>query len=276
MLTGFSRGPILSGLREQARLSFCFYSCRGGCTTWLETSGGTTHEADLSAQASAPEAQPWVLCADVQPGWARSSGSSPSEGTQASFGLASVSDRLEDPHETQGLRSGLSSGAISGGAAPGSVFSQAPTARASRGLLRQQEARVGGCPQPRATASARGLSLEPGEACHPMGLDTSGPSCGPGCGLPGSGEDVSQLGGTGKPDSGGLRPGLFSRGAVLLITMYQAVSRYTPAVCRFTPTCSEYARQAILRHGFLKGGWMAARRLGRCHPFHPGGHDPVP
>ncbi|MDR0534764.1 MAG: membrane protein insertion efficiency factor YidD [Puniceicoccales bacterium] len=46
--------------------------------------------------------------------------------------------------------------------------------------------------------------------------------------------------------------------------------------CRFTPTCSEYARQAILRHGVLRGGWLALKRLLRCNPFFPGGVDEVP
>ena len=61
-----------------------------------------------------------------------------------------------------------------------------------------------------------------------------------------------------------------------LIRIYQRfLSRWTPAACRFSPTCSEYAAQAILRHGPARGLGMALWRLCRCHPFHPGGYDPV-
>ncbi len=48
------------------------------------------------------------------------------------------------------------------------------------------------------------------------------------------------------------------------------------AACRFHPTCSEYARQAVLEHGFFQGSWLGLKRLFRCHPFHPGGYDPIP
>jgi putative membrane protein insertion efficiency factor len=54
------------------------------------------------------------------------------------------------------------------------------------------------------------------------------------------------------------------------------VSPLLPPACRFTPTCSEYAGQAVLRHGVRRGLAMAVRRLARCHPFHAGGPDPVP
>ncbi len=61
------------------------------------------------------------------------------------------------------------------------------------------------------------------------------------------------------------------------IRAYQAgLSPLLPASCRFTPTCSEYARQAVELHGAAKGSWLAVKRIGRCHPFGGQGHDPVP
>ena len=62
-----------------------------------------------------------------------------------------------------------------------------------------------------------------------------------------------------------------------LIRGYQIVlSPVLPPSCRFHPSCSQYALEAVTRHGALKGGWLAARRLARCRPFQPGGYDPVP
>jgi len=57
----------------------------------------------------------------------------------------------------------------------------------------------------------------------------------------------------------------------------RCISPYTPACCRFTPTCSAYAQEAITKYGALKGGWLSLRRLLKCHPFYKGDHyDPVP
>jgi uncharacterized protein len=54
------------------------------------------------------------------------------------------------------------------------------------------------------------------------------------------------------------------------------ISPLLPPMCRFEPTCSVYAMQAVEKHGVLRGFWLAVRRLARCHPFNPGGWDPVP
>ena len=62
-----------------------------------------------------------------------------------------------------------------------------------------------------------------------------------------------------------------------LVKFYQyCISPYTPPACRFTPTCSQYAVEALKKYGSIKGGWLTLKRLSRCHPWGGSGYDPVP
>ncbi len=75
--------------------------------------------------------------------------------------------------------------------------------------------------------------------------------------------------------------GALDRAAVavllVLIRIYQIVlSPFVGRFCRFQPTCSRYTAEALRRHGFWRGSWLGARRIGRCHPFGGSGYDPVP
>jgi len=64
---------------------------------------------------------------------------------------------------------------------------------------------------------------------------------------------------------------------IFFIKVYQkTISRILPPTCRFYPSCSEYGVQALQKYGVFKGSWLTIKRIGRCHPFHPGGYDPVP
>ena len=64
---------------------------------------------------------------------------------------------------------------------------------------------------------------------------------------------------------------------IFLIKVYQrTLSRVLPPSCRFYPSCSEYGVQALQKYGIFKGGWLTVKRIARCHPFNPGGYDPVP
>jgi putative membrane protein insertion efficiency factor len=64
---------------------------------------------------------------------------------------------------------------------------------------------------------------------------------------------------------------------IAFVRMYQVgLSPLLPASCRYYPSCSAYAITALEKHGAVRGAWLAVRRIARCHPFHPGGYDPVP
>jgi hypothetical protein len=70
---------------------------------------------------------------------------------------------------------------------------------------------------------------------------------------------------------------LLAKPFIWLVRGYQLfISPFVPPSCRFHPTCSHYAIEALQKHGAIHGLWLAIRRLVRCHPWHPGGHDPVP
>ncbi|MCK4235741.1 MAG: membrane protein insertion efficiency factor YidD [Candidatus Krumholzibacteria bacterium] len=67
-----------------------------------------------------------------------------------------------------------------------------------------------------------------------------------------------------------------TKAGLLAVRIYRlTISPYHPPVCRYTPSCSEYAEIALMRHGPFKGAWMALCRIARCNPFSPGGYDPV-
>jgi len=78
------------------------------------------------------------------------------------------------------------------------------------------------------------------------------------------------------PDASRGETGLWVRGLVRLVRIYQACRGGRPSPCRYWPTCSAYAVEALERHGSARGSWLALRRVSRCHPWGGQGVDPVP
>jgi uncharacterized protein len=76
--------------------------------------------------------------------------------------------------------------------------------------------------------------------------------------------------------AGGARSALARLARAVILAYRYGVSPLLGPRCRFYPSCSAYALEAIERHGALRGAWLATQRIGRCHPWHPGGYDPVP
>ena len=74
----------------------------------------------------------------------------------------------------------------------------------------------------------------------------------------------------------GIRPSLPARLLMLPIRAWRLISVHLPPRCRFHPSCSQYALEALTVHGAARGSWLAVKRVGRCHPWHDGGLDPVP
>ncbi len=73
------------------------------------------------------------------------------------------------------------------------------------------------------------------------------------------------------------KPSLIAKIAMGFVRIYQTgISPFLPATCRYQPTCSHYTLEALKRYGFFKGSWLAAKRIGSCHPWGGKGHDPVP
>jgi len=73
-----------------------------------------------------------------------------------------------------------------------------------------------------------------------------------------------------------MKRSLPTRGLLRTINLYQRLTAHRPSPCRYVPSCSEYAREALESHGAARGSWLSARRLSRCHPFGGFGFDPVP
>ncbi|HEX8235325.1 MAG TPA: membrane protein insertion efficiency factor YidD [Abditibacteriaceae bacterium] len=136
--------------------------------------------------------------------------------------------------------------------------------------------------EPRGLEEAGGLEPDSAKASgiEPSNLDVSKRESHEGLGVAPVGN--SEFGNSQSTNAGAEAEGpqpvsWLAQGAMLAIRFYQrCVSPFTPPSCRFYPSCSHYAYGSIRRFGLWRGGWMGLKRICKCHPFHPGGYDPVP
>lgn len=132
--------------------------------------------------------------------------------------------------------------------------------------------------EPHPAPAARSFPAESGHDSARMGRGSESAACGSGASVPGSGAGGASL----VPDGAASRTGgraakAAKAGSLTLIRIYKIfVSPALIPACRYWPTCSAYAYEAIEKWGVRRGGWMALRRLLRCHPFGGHGYDPVP
>jgi len=243
----------------------------------------TAHALDVSTQPHEAAPQAWISGADEEQEWTEGTCTAPSQRAAQAHGERRATVSGTAP--TQGAEG--NSGAVDNGVAgcPSHAVARCTGCRCWS-AARQ----CGICGERPAAASQEGCRPEPDSAAAagsapsaPSPIRPPAPASGGCVGLAGECTGASRPHSTARRAAGGARgsatSGLGLMRALLIgvIRLYRLlVSPLLPGACRFYPSCSEYAEQALRRYGVLKGGALALRRLLRCHPWHPGGIDPVP
>ena len=231
---------------------------------------GVAYEADVSAKQPPAEEDARIPRAHEHAGWSSCPRRAAAQGPQAPDAVTARCARASAPQ--RGVPRCLRGGRQGGGALPGDFRStkegRRPAARDHRdaaggkrgGAEPRPSTRQGACsaPRPRDRCARRGRRGQrpPGMRRRALGRTRGGLS----------------------PLRDGRAASAWS--AHIVIAALRAYKRWVspllPPACRFEPTCSEYMRDAMAAHGLGRGFWLGVRRLARCHPWHPGGYDPVP
>lgn len=229
------------------------------------------HEADVPTEPAPSVEGSWVSGTDEDGERAPRAAASSAQGQEADFGLGGGGRKAAQARSRAG---GLRQGRAFFGPPPRTPRSGGRDGSAALRICSGQEAWKRRAAEPRAPATARSVPLRQRGVFDRMRSGAAGAARR-------ARGDVS-----GTPDGSFAahaqgRRGSASRAAIAVLTagirFYRRfISPLTMPHCRYTPTCSQYALVAIERYGARKGGLMAIKRLLRCHPFHPGGWDPVP